>query len=1192
VDPYALTCLALDFVEPLDSAVRDHDAEARLLAALGFDLPEDVSILSGFGNAIQSLSDAAVTLGTLPDDAEDDAWTTAVSAALQALQGLVESINRLADDLDGATRSSPFVAESNVLAVLAERLLAFLIADLLRRQLPLVRQALLMFGVLEEALVDPAGQPHAVPFPQVLFHWDRLSDLFADPFRGLKTRYSWESSSGIAADTIIRDMWALGAALGLRAELQTTDRRAKASFNVALAGDGSVDDRPDARVARLPLLPGPGSPIGLELHGILDATGRLDGLAVGLYADPSLSVSVPLTSALTAEISLSGFLEGFGLVWQRGRDPRLVSAVFGEDPGALLDATAIDVKAAFVYQLPGEEPSILLGSPGATRLEVGTITIEAGLDKPAQGAADFHLGLALAKGKVVVKGGDGDGFLASVLGEGFEAPFDVGFGFSTTRGFYVADGTGLSIALHVGLSLGPVFVDTIELGVAADSRGARVSVGVTAGLEVGPIAGLVKGIGIVARLDTGKKGLLGDADLVFGFKPPTGVGLSLDTSSVKLAGVVIFDPDHHRYFGGIELSVLGKFDLTAIGLIETQMPDGSEGFSLLFIISFEFPAPILIAFGFYLSGVGGLLGLNRATDVDRLRTGLQAGAVDSILFPKDIVRRLDTIVTDLTQIFPAQRDQFLIGPMAKIQWMNPALITGKVGLIIEFDKPFRLAILGVIRAALPTEDEAILDIKVAFLGTIDFEKGLLAFDAVIYDSYIGYNDFKFTLEGSIALRVSWGAQKDFVISVGGFHPQFSPPTYLSLPKMKRLTLSLLKDNPRLSLSTYFAVTTNTIQFGARLDFYLGKSGFEIVGVFSFDVLLQFSPFRFLADAQVIFAVKADGAEILSINVALSLSGPTPWIAKGEGSFKILFFKVSFQFEKRFGEDRVQTLPEIAVLPKLHDELARDANWQGLLGADTAQVVRLAPRKRKDGEILVDAAGHVSARQGVLPLDTEFTLFANARPSDARKVRVAGVTLGGVKTETTPTLDAFAPAAFRDMSDADKLHSASYEQKPSGFATAGVGGLSAGAFLERPVRYELAVSGAEGAPRAVRDLQKADGGARTKVKPDRARFERLVPGGQIGLCAQSRARAARAERGTVKDASAREERFAVLATASLQALNAEGTPVAMPTPGCDRAGWEARVLLSRTDAEARRAALIRKGQRADDLEVAPEFQIAA
>jgi len=50
--------------------------------------------------------------------------------------------------------------------------------------------------------------------------------------------------------------------------------------------------------------------------------------------------------------------------------------------------------------------------------------------------------------------------------------------------------------------------------------------------------------------------------------------------------------------------------LTAFGLLTTKLPDGKDGFSLVISILAEFQ-PIQIGFGFALTGVGGLIGINR-----------------------------------------------------------------------------------------------------------------------------------------------------------------------------------------------------------------------------------------------------------------------------------------------------------------------------------------------------------------------------------------------------------------------------------------------------------------------------------------------------------------------------------------------------------------------------------------------------
>ena len=69
------------------------------------------------------------------------------------------------------------------------------------------------------------------------------------------------------------------------------------------------------------------------------------------------------------------------------------------------------------------------------------------------------------------------------------------------------------------------------------------------------------------------------------------------------------------------------------------------------MITAEFP-PIQLGFGFSLLGVGGLLGLNRSVMVERLRSGVRDGTLDSVLFPEDVVANAGRILSDLQQVFP------------------------------------------------------------------------------------------------------------------------------------------------------------------------------------------------------------------------------------------------------------------------------------------------------------------------------------------------------------------------------------------------------------------------------------------------------------------------------------------------------------------------------------------------------------
>ena len=75
-----------------------------------------------------------------------------------------------------------------------------------------------------------------------------------------------------------------------------------------------------------------------------------------------------------------------------------------------------------------------------------------------------------------------------------------------------------------------------------------------------------------------------------GFKPPNGIGLSVDAGVVRGGGYLFFDAERGEYAGALELSFAEFLSIKAIGLITTRMPDGSKGFSLLIVMSVEFGA--------------------------------------------------------------------------------------------------------------------------------------------------------------------------------------------------------------------------------------------------------------------------------------------------------------------------------------------------------------------------------------------------------------------------------------------------------------------------------------------------------------------------------------------------------------------------------------------------------------------------
>ncbi|HYN65697.1 MAG TPA: DUF6603 domain-containing protein, partial [Ornithinibacter sp.] len=772
----------------------------------------------------------------------------------------------------------------------------------------------------------------------------------------------------------------------------------------------------------------------------------------------------------------------------------------------------------------------------------------------------------LVDAMVRVDGGDGDSFVASLM------PQELGAGFTTAIAYRndqleVHGGPGdLTNGIELTFPLDLNLFDVVllrELYLAA-TFGPQTDViaALSGNAELGPIAVTVTRVGLRVTV-TGSGATLS-------FKPPDGFGFSLDASTIRLGGFLLVDEARGRYVGALEIAVLEKFSLTAIGIITTKNPDGSPGFSLLMLVTVTLPVPIPLGYGFFFAGAGGLLGLNRGMDVDRIRDGLRTGTADSILFPTDIINRIDVIVRDLEEAFPAHEGHFLIAPMAMITWMNPALVTLKVGIVVEIAPQPNIALLGVLRLALPTPDAAVVDLKVAFIGGIDVASSLLYFDAAIYDSYIGYGDFKLSLEGDIAIRVCWGGTPDLVASIGGFHPAYTPAAHLKLPAMRRLRLSLLKDNPRLTLALYFAVTSNTIQFGAQLEFFAGVDGFSISGDFGFDVLVQFVPFLIDAHMWGRLAVTAGGIDVCSISLDLVLRGPTPWYAHGTARLKILFITVSIDVEATFGDEHETSIPAEPVLPRLLAQFDDPLNWTADLAAAASAGVTLLPLPQ--GRLVVDACGLLTARQNLIPLETDIGLVGKTPPSDVQRVSITGMSLGGVALDPDDVADVtapFSPSTFAGASSTnpDLLTAPAFEDRPNG-VRANIGqSLVVGKGLPHRQSYEMIV---------IDDPDPDATPQRSTADPALA-FTTLVGGGAIGASVAARARRARAEHGSgLRSVSTAAPRFAVTSTDSLVSLDATGAPAA--------AG---KGLLSRTEAEQRLAAMPSDGRR---FQLVPEVQV--
>ena len=533
-------------------------------------------------------------------------------------------------------------------------------------------------------------------------------------------------------------------------------------------------------------------------------------------------------------------------------------------------------------------------------------------------------------------------------------------------------------------------------------------------------------------------------EIALDLKQPTGAGIAVNAGPVAGGGFLYYDEQKGEYFGAVELSFKGLFDLNAVGIITTKIADDTEGVSLLVLVTAEFQ-PISLAFGFTLDGVGGLLGLNRTAEVEALRIGVRTNAIKSILFPEDVVANISRIVSDLNDLFPSAQDRFVVGLMAKIGYAGSNIVSIELGVVLELPDP-RVLILGVVKVVAPDEEAEALRLQVNFLGILDFPNEFAYLEAHLYESHV----VGFPLTGSLALVAGWGDNGMFAVSVGGFHPDFSDyPSVPTLPgafrNMTRVGFSLLKgDNPTLTVECYFALTSNSLQFGAKVELLAkGPMSFNLYGILAFDALFIFDPFSFVIRLEATLAIRRKRSVLFGISFKGELSGTNPWHIAGEVTFGLLFFDISIGFDETWGDELEAIAAETAdLVGMVRSELRDERNWRPVIGPNLHHTVTHRPLDDLSGdEIVIYPFGDLSFSQRQLPLNYDIEKLGTQRPLNEKRIGIARVRLADTVQTIEAEKELFAAGQFTRLSEREKLTRKSFERFDSGFTLKDTGKLA-------------------------------------------------------------------------------------------------------------------------------------------------------
>lgn len=213
---------------------------------------------------------------------------------------------------------------------------------------------------------------------------------------------------------------------------------------------------------------------------------------------------------------------------------------------------------------------------------------------------------------------------------------------------------------------------------------------------------------------------------------------------------------------------------------------------------------------------------------------------------------------------------------AGIQFSSFQLVKSNAILAYQFGKK-EIAILGVSRLILPSEDAAYLNLQFGLKVIYRIESGEIQSSAAIADgSFLIHKSVQ--LEGSVAVYTWLKGENagDFVLTIGGYHPRFNKPSHY--PTVPKVGFSWhVSDTTKIEGNTYFALTSQAIMAGFNFDATYEKGKLKAWFKASSDLVLQWQPFYYDFQTKIQLGAKYESLFLknykLDVGADLHLYGP-------------------------------------------------------------------------------------------------------------------------------------------------------------------------------------------------------------------------------------------------------------------------------------------------------------------------------
>lgn len=461
-----------------------------------------------------------------------------------------------------------------------------------------------------------------------------------------------------------------------------------------------------------------------------------------------------------------------------------------------------------------------------------------------------------------------------------------------------------------------------------------------------------------------------------------GFGAKIQKGTLSIMGAFMrIEHDTYEEYAGVIQVSLAKFSLAGMGSyaeFPNNVPKEERHTSLFLFVALGFPIPIhpsLLIEGMCLG-----FGIHRDFIPPKMDEILTYPLVQLSITPPPPIE-ISELLNSIGQYFPPTADQYFV--VAGIKFKAFGIVKTLAMLAVKFGREFEINLIGVSSIEFPPSLFIELGWQARFVPAAGY---LFIGGQLTSRSYLLIPEVHIT--GGFAVAVWMGAEHhgDFVVSVGGYHPQFNVPDHYP-DHIPRLGISFELSPLTIKGGVYFAVTPKCLMMGGFLEASLDQGWIEAYLKIHMDAIIYFEPFHYDIRMGVEAGVTATiGSGYLSYDLNLHLNIDVHlWGPEFSGTASIDVGPKTFELE--FGEGNTPK-----ALPLHWDEFEKKflktADKDGNLNPSvcTVSVTKGLLRKVKEGGIeyhVIDPKQVEVEMKSLVPLASENHPSLGITPMDVR-----------------------------------------------------------------------------------------------------------------------------------------------------------------------------------------------------------------